>query len=325
MKTAAYARVKNESDIIEVFCRQTLQYVDELYVEDNMSDDNTYLILQKLVAEGLPVRVRRDPERAHKQGPKTTAALREIAASDPELSAVLFLDGDELLSGDRDAWKGSVDRGKAYRVKRYRYIWQSDRSGSSSVPENLTLRREKPESHKSAVVLDGSRARNMRIGHGSHYVYKRGAGRVNKDYLPDLSISHFPVRSKDQYISKVVMGWISLLLESPNYLTSSKPLGRHWKKGFDLVMRNDFVFTDEAFIRLVGEEMGYSLGAAVESPLNVPDLRYADLIDHTPIAKKLAVAHMSLICKFWEQAGYEVSDASGGLDVDLLPDEMHWF
>src|SRR5699024_7750878 len=156
----------------------------------------------------------------------------------------------------------------------------------------------------------------MRSGHGSHYVYKRGAGRVNKDYLPGLSISHFPVRSKDQYISKVVMGWMSLLLESPNYLTSEKPLGSHWKKGFELVMRNNFDFSDEEFVRLVGEEMGYSLGETVDSHLDVPDLQYADLIDHTHIAKKLAASQMALIRKLWECSGYEVSAASSVCEKD---------
>lgn len=325
MKVAAYARVKNESDIIEVFCRQTLRYVDELFIEDNMSDDSTYLILTKLVEEGLPIRLRRDPDRAHKQGPKTTAALREIAVADPNISAVFFLDGDELLSGDIDSWKEYVTPGVAYRIKRYRYIWWDSRSSSLSVPDRLTLRREKPETHKSVLLLDDSRARYARVGHGSHYVYRRGAGRVNKEFLPDIWISHYPVRSKDQYISKVVMGWMSLLLENPNYLSSEKPLGSHWKRGFELVMRNNFCFSDDDFVRLIGEEMGYSLGDAVDLPLATPELRYESLIDHTHIAKKLAESQVSLIRRYWAQVERTIPGEHVTVDNSLPSGELSWF
>ena len=55
MKIASISMVKNEADIIESFVRHTLRFVDVMYIIDHLSTDNTWIILNNLQAEGLPL------------------------------------------------------------------------------------------------------------------------------------------------------------------------------------------------------------------------------------------------------------------------------
>jgi len=49
---------KNESDIIESYCRYNLTFCDGMIIYERQSSDNTNEIIRKLIAEGLPIQHR---------------------------------------------------------------------------------------------------------------------------------------------------------------------------------------------------------------------------------------------------------------------------
>jgi len=52
-KIYAVSMVKNESDIIESFCRYTLTFCDSMIIFDDESTDDTVSIINALIREGL--------------------------------------------------------------------------------------------------------------------------------------------------------------------------------------------------------------------------------------------------------------------------------
>ena len=87
MKFTILSIVKNEADIIESFVRHNLQFADELFILDNGSDDHTFLILQKLQEEGLPIHLSQDATLGYQQQQLAAGLLASAQAqSDAELS-----------------------------------------------------------------------------------------------------------------------------------------------------------------------------------------------------------------------------------------------
>ena len=52
----------------------------------------------------------------------------------------------------------------------------------------------------------------MKLNFGNHdLIYEQKFGNIIKSVLnSDLTIAHFPIRSKEQTLSKIIVGWINL-------------------------------------------------------------------------------------------------------------------
>src|SRR5687767_3070440 len=98
----------NEGDIIEAFARHNVRFLDALVVLDHASTDPTPAILASLVAEGLPIVVLHDPDRAFRQDQRQTyLARRYLAELDADFCFVL--DADEFLKApSRAGLEGSL-------------------------------------------------------------------------------------------------------------------------------------------------------------------------------------------------------------------------
>lgn len=66
-KIVSITMVKNEVDIIESFIRYHLNIVDEMIILDNFSNDETTIIIEKLISEGLPVVLIKDNDNSYTQ------------------------------------------------------------------------------------------------------------------------------------------------------------------------------------------------------------------------------------------------------------------
>ncbi|MDY6827652.1 MAG: glycosyltransferase family 2 protein [Bacillota bacterium] len=96
MKLSGVAMVKNEQDIIEVFVRHNLKYLDSLHLIDHDSFDETGLILSKLKEEGLPITIEVEKKLEHWSEKYITKLARKIFYNyNPDF--IFLLDADEFI------------------------------------------------------------------------------------------------------------------------------------------------------------------------------------------------------------------------------------
>jgi len=215
---------KNESDIIEAMVRHNLCYLDALHVVDNDSADSTRDILAALAAE-FPGRLTwaSDPRSGHMQTDIVNAALAPLAQSS-DAGQIVLLDSDEFLRGDRqlftDALRGSET---PFLLPWVTYVPTAEDDKSLTNPiARITHRRvlEKPQFYKTKVPR--SLIGQARVKAGNHRL--RGPGADTTQIAEGLSLAHFPVRTKEQLTSKILIGAWNMRLRNRR----GRREGYHW-------------------------------------------------------------------------------------------------
>lgn len=234
----SFSVVKNEADIIEAFIRHNLNYVDRMVIADNLSTDNTIKILYSLKKEGLPIDIFNDPDPAHSQCKKITS-LYFMYAEQHDLNHVFFLDADEFLCGDINFIDKPLPPGSVYNIPLKTYIMGNPNPSEKNAllnmrrcfkMDNATLKvslRHDPSSYRRTVIADGN-----------HYVLRDGS--VVDAQPADLFLAHFPFRSKNQFLSKIIMGRIGLAL----YSAKDELIGGHWIAHFNFLKEHEFAPSD---------------------------------------------------------------------------------
>ena len=94
-KLIGIARVKNESDFIEYFVRHNSNILDELYVADDGSSDNTKEILKLLKKEGLVKKISQVKNREYRlknnHGLVMTEIMHDVAVKQADNDFFIFL------------------------------------------------------------------------------------------------------------------------------------------------------------------------------------------------------------------------------------------
>ena len=124
-RIVAISMVKNEADIIECFVRHALTFADAMIVAEQESFDDTGRILENLMAEGLPLTVRRIHRTGHIQEEVMNTLLSE-AMTAFGADIVVPLDADEFLvnTDTPDSCRailGALSRDALYPVSWRRY------------------------------------------------------------------------------------------------------------------------------------------------------------------------------------------------------------
>jgi hypothetical protein len=220
MRLAGITLMRNECDIVEAFVRHNGAVLDRLYVIDNKSSDGTFEILERLVASRQPIKLGFDHQLPYYQANKTTRLIK-AALEDEAWDWFFPLDGDELLVvPDRAALEAEIAALGAEHVgllvcDQYAPT-ELDDEAELDVVSRITPRIESdpvlPRYHGKAIV---SRAlaskRAVTMGEGNHHVLVADR-RVPERWLSSARIAHYPVRSVEQFISKVVttrLAWLS--------------------------------------------------------------------------------------------------------------------
>jgi Glycosyl transferase family 2 len=227
---------KNEQDIIEPFVRHNLRFLDSLLVLDNGSVDNTRTILTELTKEFRGLVIGEDDKFAHTQSARTTRMFR---------SAHLTYKPDYIIPLDADEFLGVPDRSLfwtalkpippgGYGLMPWRTFVLTPGTVSISAedpPKSLQWRRreESPMFHKIVVRPDGLDVSDLVIEHGNHVVKSVSGRSIPFVNLEGLCLMHVPVRSRDQFITKVVVGWIASFARDPEIRSS----GWSWHKRDD--------------------------------------------------------------------------------------------
>lgn len=233
MKTHLICWARNEADILEAHVRHHLRWASACTYVLHRCRDNSAEILERLKAEGLPVRYRTDERLHHEQAIVMTDLMRETVKDNADW--ILPLDADEFLSGDvaSELAKALPDRPVSALVRNY-VPMPGDSPDERCVLRRITHRKrsERPEWRK--ILVPRKVAEQSTLTFGNHSV--RGADGMVVEPVPcALTIAHFPVRSDRQIRLKAYGGWLSHLSDP------TRPGGAtfQWKAVFDLCRRHE--------------------------------------------------------------------------------------
>lgn len=141
MKIVSITMVKNEVEIIESFIRYHLNIVDEMIILDNYSSDETPIIINKLISEGLPISLIKDKDNQYTQYVKMNFLLKK-AFEDNNADLVCVLDADEFIISQDDTNPReileNIDNSYYYLVKWITYVPTENDFYNKFIPKRIT-------------------------------------------------------------------------------------------------------------------------------------------------------------------------------------------
>jgi hypothetical protein len=235
MRSVGITIVRNEADIIEMFVRYHVKVFDKLYVINHNSKDDTGLILDKLVAEGLPLVVLTEEIAWHCQAEAMTALARNVWRRDrPDW--IVPLDGDEFLVGcDFDALRTELPCPEHVLFP----VWHNytptehDDAQETNVLRRIKYKNSKINTNQHKVIIPGYMmgVDGTYLPEGNHELYYKDGSPVSYSLARSAYIAHFPVRSVEQVQRKAFVGWPSKLANPLN--NGKSPDWSHWKLFYD--------------------------------------------------------------------------------------------
>jgi len=213
-KIFSISMVKNEADIIESFVRYNTNIMDGMIILDNGSTDNTLEILKQLKNEGLPIIIFEDTDRDYEQATKMNKLLIK-AVNEFKADVVVPLDADEFIisskqGNPRDIIE-QIESQTFYYVK-WRTFVPDFTKNEEFVPARITSAREDNLENFYKVIIPKELVKkyDVKLTMGNHGLTfdSRYDEVIKSVFNENLRIAHFPIRSKEQTISKITVGWI---------------------------------------------------------------------------------------------------------------------
>ncbi len=235
--------VKNEMDVIESFVRYHINIFDGMIFLDNNSTDKTPTILTLLKNEGLPIYIFEDEDEEFNFQKKINRILL-IAVEKYKADIIVPLDADEfLISSNKGNPKQILDRIEfpTYSLAKWKtFVPTFDKDNVEKfIPSKIIYARDNAveKFYKAILPKELVEKYNVELVNGSHdLIYdQRYEDSINRIYNSDLIIAHYPIRSKEQTISKIVVGWINEL----NRFDRKDGENFHWKKIFDKIKEDE--------------------------------------------------------------------------------------
>ncbi|MBI4129289.1 glycosyltransferase family 2 protein, partial [Candidatus Peregrinibacteria bacterium] len=203
--------VRNEEDIIEWFVRHHAGLVDRMILIDG-SDDRTPAILRLLQREGFPLDVRSDPTPIHRQDAALTALLPECLLLGADW--ILPLDADEFLCAapGRDVRDilAALPQDRVTLLPWRTYVPTAEDDPREPNPiRRICFRREpeRPLFHKVLLPAQIAASPGVRLGLGSHVVFRGDGMPFPAVATEELRLAHLPVRSALQIRCKILGCW----------------------------------------------------------------------------------------------------------------------
>ncbi len=217
MKIVSISTVRNESDIIETFIRYHLRFFDHMIVVNHRSIDSTFIILENLYKEGLPIEIINYNSIEQPQQRVLTEMMKR-AVRIYQADWVFPLDADEFIvykgdGGIRDRLS-QLSSDTVYRIFWKNYIpTPNDNQLENNILKRICYRkRNKSTVFKVLISGDIAKRKDTFLSFGSHRLLRKILFK-EREWRPivllnDIYIAHFPIRSEKQIITKAIIGWL---------------------------------------------------------------------------------------------------------------------
>lgn len=233
-KIIAVSMAKNEADIIESFVRYYMTFVDGMIIVDHNSEDDTGKILNELKREYSSLVVEYLDTVEYAQYIVMTS-LMDKAANEMGADWILPLDVDEYLIPKYGVDCRSLIREIKDNVVSVDWIdhelVDTEYDRDKFLLNSLCNRSIKPNA-MSKIIVNGRFVRNnkVRLVQGNHGLVTKAYNGV-EDYISasrntSLILAHYPHRSKEQFVCKNAIGWLTTSLK----YSSTTTMSGHWKK-----------------------------------------------------------------------------------------------
>lgn len=272
-EVVSFTMIKNEEDVVENFVRHTLTYVDKMFFLLNYSTDRTLKILKELDNEFEgKIFLKQDNSNSFDQGDKTTKEYREIIKKfQPDV--FLLLDTDEFLNGSSEYLKREIDTTKSvFKIKRYDYVYDKDPEDYFNPIKEMTERKSDELTPKSIIISKNSVSPSLKIGDGNHNVRLKGKV-VNDGTLSEIYISHFPIRSIQQFQNKNVQGWTNYVKDHLVRSFSDDTPAKHWRNAFNWLAQQNFNIDSFVLKKYLYKDRSI---VTVDDPVYVDQSKYTD-------------------------------------------------
>jgi len=278
MKLIAICVIRNESDILEAFVRYHLSMFDRMIILNHRSVDSSAQILQSLIREGLSLEYRQENRNDFQQSFFMTRLMKE-AVLDYGADWVLPLDADEFITADgaervRDIIE-KFPQDKIIKMPWRTYVpLPSDDFQEPDVLKRIQHYRRIENQGLLKIIIPRSLAmkKNGTIAMGNHG-FVRQRFRKQKEFpythADQLVMAHFPVRSVQQLMVKVLAGWLACLVKPNKQPTEAF----HIKPLYDRIKKGGQISPEE----LTAMAMGYATGEQFVIPTQ-KDLIHKPLI-----------------------------------------------
>lgn len=234
MRLVAVSRVRNEADIIEAFVRHHARYFDWLVIHDDGSTDGTLEMLRALQVEGLPLEVLREPVVGYEQSRSMTRLLQ--IGADRLADWVVPLDADEFVEPADASTLAEIlgaREPQLFTISWANFAWSGDEDDLEPNPVVRQRLRIRPHAGSLSKVVVPARLidEHIRLSQGSHRLIRKGED-VPSQPLDPVQLCHYPIRSVEQYASKVAVGFLQYSA-MPDW---SRDIGFHYVEPFQALL-----------------------------------------------------------------------------------------
>lgn len=325
-KIFSISMVKNEEDIIESFIRYHLNIFDGMVIIDNFSTDDTFTIMERIKSEGVPLQIIRDTSLEWIPDRKLNQILYETFENF-NAHLILPLDADEFLISSnyadhpREILDSIDDLDSILHVDRVRYVpSKTDNQAEYFIPRKITHVCT-DRYNISPKVMVSSMIKNCHrplLTVGNHSLIFENKISIQKKLVKELSLAHFPIRSIDQFKSKILVGGINVLTRphrKPRESVHRLELLKKIKENPDITYDDLITMAEEYSVRNLSPDIPIT---TVNKPINLGfcsdlQLKYTkphqvnvlrDLIEN---AEKLAEDYAKLKMEWMRMKGTELN------------------
>ncbi len=288
--------VRNEADVIELFVRHNLGFVDQMIIVDHLSIDATREILHALKTEGAPIEIVKETNPIFTQGATLTREMKR-AVGEHGADWIIPLDADEFLGSDngdvRTIFEG-LSPEKPYQVPWRTYVPRAeDALDDPFLFARIPYRRKiEPEiTYKALIPRSIALMEGASLLAGSHSVRDRSGRKSRKLEASDpagLFLAHFPARSCNQLTEKVLILSLSYIAAARKNSQS----GWHYRDMFKNIQDEGGIPPEDlaeygrayALPENLRDAPQEFLKDPLASSVSASELRYSDKAEVNPLA-----------------------------------------